>query len=135
MIISPEIVSVDEPVVQEAINKVIAQFHAEDRVFPTGQPRYIRKKEELDENGQPVPSPNKKKAQQDALYTEMLAAIDPGNRKVMERFALSRQVTATSKRPVDEQIVVTDGNDPPDYGHQSKMVRLMIFHEYLVQFV
>lgn len=158
IIAQPHIASPKSPEVQDAINKIIAQYHAEGRVFPTGQLRYSTK------NKKPLQAP---------LDIDV-SAVDHNNMTVAERFALLRyNFTYTQPkepRPGPSGLEEEAADDEPDlvgcaavlrarlrtsfqapeehakqlitvydphahYGLQPKMIRCAVIHEFAYHFV
>ncbi|KAI1697843.1 general transcription factor 3C polypeptide 1 [Ditylenchus destructor] len=144
VILSAGIETVDDPIVQEAINKVIAEFHQENRVFPTGQPRYLNAKRKAN---------LAEAAQKSESFEEMsgmlktgskipmsidLSTVDVNNMSVMERFAMFRKSKITTHTDTDVELTPRPKAKMGDlslYGHQPKMIKLAVFHEFLFHFI
>ncbi|KAI1702838.1 general transcription factor 3C polypeptide 1 [Ditylenchus destructor] len=144
VILSAGIETVDDPVVQEAINKVIAEFHQENRVFPTGQPRYLnaKRKANLDESAQRLETLEERLEKLKAGFKIPvdidLGNVDVNNMSVMERFAMFRKAKITTHSVTEVEptpMPKAKMGDLSLYGHQPKMIKLAVFHEFLFRFI
>ncbi|CAD5226846.1 unnamed protein product [Bursaphelenchus xylophilus] len=116
IVVPVDITSVEDERVKEGVNKTIAEFHSEGRVFPTGHLRFSKKSD---------PGTVKPK-----LSQVDVSNVDFHNLEIPQRAALLRYNFEASKKTKDSE---SDCHYDPNvsYGYQAKMTRCSIMHEFI----
>ncbi|CAD5219846.1 unnamed protein product [Bursaphelenchus okinawaensis] len=119
IVVSYDIKSVEDDKVKDAINKIVSEFHAEGKCFPSGHARFKK----VD---QPI-------VQADGVPVDV-SNVDWHNLEVLQRAMLLKHSFEPPRKAKEiEGEVQYDPN--VSYGYQAKMTRCSIMHEFIYRVV